>query len=158
MFPFAHMGIPLIPFLAVRRDPLDYRLLLLGSLHPYIIHKPLGHLVLSENNGRIFAHTILFSVIVLILALRFRRLLPLSLGISFHQFLDLMYLDPEGALWPIAGPFRSTDFQLEQWFEAVLEPPVLAGEIIGIAAILLTAFYIGLQRPGALARLLRTGR
>lgn len=158
MFPLAHLGIPLIPFLITRRDPIDYRLLLIGGMLPDLVDKPLGHLIMAENNGRIFTHTILFAVVVLLMAVRFRRLLPLSLGISLHQFLDLMYLDPDGALWPIFGPFRSTDFHIEQWFDAALEPAVLTGEIIGLAAIIVTFISIGLHRPGTMKRILRTGR
>jgi len=157
MFPIAHLGIPLLPFIATRKNPIDYRLLLIGCLLPDIIDKPLGHLILSENNGRIFAHTILFSLVILLLAIRFRRLLPLSLGISTHQFLDLMYLDPEGAFWPLMGGFRTTDFQIVQWFDAALEPVVLTGEIIGLVALIIIFFRNDLHRPDRFLRMLRTG-
>ena len=41
---------------------LDIRLLLIGSLLPDIIDKPVGQLIFREtfSNGRIFSHTLLF--------------------------------------------------------------------------------------------------
>ena len=43
---------------------IDIRLLLVGSLLPDIIDKPIGQYFLVEtfSNGRIFSHTLLFSI------------------------------------------------------------------------------------------------
>ena len=48
--------------------PLDIRLLFIGSLLPDIIDKPLGMIILRDSlaNGRIFAHTLLFLVVLTI--------------------------------------------------------------------------------------------
>ena len=45
---------------------LDIRLLLLGSLLPNIIDKPLGQIIFRESlsNGRIFTHTFLFLILI----------------------------------------------------------------------------------------------
>jgi hypothetical protein len=58
MMPIGHLGIPMLPFLFKNDPDWDIRLLILGSLLPDLIDKPLGHIILPENNGRIFAHTL----------------------------------------------------------------------------------------------------
>jgi hypothetical protein len=44
----------------------DYRFVLVGSMLPDIIDKPLGQLVLRNlmSNGRIFSHTLLFLLLI----------------------------------------------------------------------------------------------
>jgi len=158
MMPLGHLGIPLIPFLLKKDQDWDIRLLVLGAFLPDIIDKPLGHLILPENNGRIFAHTVLFAVVLLTTALAFRRLMPLSLGVSVHLLVDGIFLDPHGALWPLLGAFRSTDYELIRWLHAFNEPYTIMEELFGLTIIALIVWQYGLYSRKGLSRFLRKGR
>ncbi|MGA1866448.1 MAG: metal-dependent hydrolase [Thermoplasmatota archaeon] len=142
MMPLGHIGIPLVPILMMKQEVLDKRFLFLvalGGLLPDIIDKPLGHLILPENNGRIFGHALLFALIVLTAALAYRPMMPLSLGVSTHLLLDGIWFDPQGALWPLMGHFRSTDYDIVNWLYAFTEPYTIAEELFGLVVIALVA-------------------
>jgi hypothetical protein len=158
MMPLGHIGIPLIPFLFHRDPDWDIRLLILGSLLPDIIDKPLGHLILPHNNGRIIVHSLLLAVILLLSALAYRPLMPLSLGVSMHQILDGTFLYPKNSLWPIFGGFESTDYEIVEWLYAFLKPYVIIEELVGISIIIFAAYRFGLFEITGLKRLARTGR
>ncbi|MCD6383506.1 MAG: metal-dependent hydrolase [Thermoplasmata archaeon] len=140
MFPLAHMGIPTLIITRFRRD-VDLRLLLLALMLPDIIDKPIGHLLLhSLNNGRIFAHTLLFLTLLLILGVRWEAFRWLALGVAIHDALDLMFLAPTTFFWPIFGPFPTTEFTPSTWLYSLFhDPVVLGGEIAGATSFL----YIG---------------
>ena len=157
MFPLAHLGIPLIPIIIAERRDIDFRLLALGALLPDIIDKPLGHLILSENNGRIIAHTLIFAIFAVALAIHYRKLLPLSYGIVFHGILDTTFTDPQGTLWPFTGPFRATDFHLVYWFDSFLEPTVVAWEIVGLLSVVYFLKWDGILTKGGLRSFLVKG-
>ncbi len=106
---------------------LDVRLLLIGSLLPDIIDKPLGHLIFRQalSNGRTFAHTLLFSIVIsgigAYLYSRSRRtwLLALSFGSVMHLILDQMWLNPKTLFWPVFGfVFEKTD--ISDWIPNML--------------------------------------
>ncbi len=147
---------------------LDYRLLLVGSMLPDIIDKPLGMWLLRESlsNGRIFSHTLLFSGLLLgvglYLYLRCRRVgvLCLALGTLAHLVLDEMWLTPSTLLWPLYG-LSFERVTVEGWLPRILnslvtEPAVYLPEIIG--AILLALFFWELIRQGKLTSFIRSGR
>ncbi|MFP3975182.1 MAG: hypothetical protein ACLFVK_03050, partial [Dehalococcoidia bacterium] len=50
---------------------IDYRIALIGSMLPDIIDKPLGIYIFTEtfSNGRIYAHTLLFFLVLLLIGL-----------------------------------------------------------------------------------------
>lgn len=129
----------------------DYRLVLLGSMLPDIVDKPLGGLLLRETlgNGRIYCHTLLFLLLLsgagvfLWFARRKSWLLILAGGTFFHHVLDSMWLWPQTFLWPIYGwSFAKGDPAgwFRRWLESLLtKPHVFIPELIG-AAIL--AYFI----------------
>jgi inner membrane protein len=86
---------------------IDIRLLIIGSLLPDIIDKPLGFIL--YGNGRIITHTLLLTLIVLIIGtlLYFNRkkswLLALAIGMASHLILDQMWFNPYVLLWPSRG-------------------------------------------------------
>ena len=129
MFPLAHLGFTSL--LSSRN--INLKVLLLGALLPDLIDKPLGHILLPGNNGRIIAHTLLFSALLLLIGLAWKSALPLSLGVSMHQLLDSMYLSPESSLWPILGPFPSTDFHISSWLDSLTDPFIIITELVGLA-------------------------
>ncbi len=158
MMPLGHLGIPLLVPILGRRIDVDVRLLMLGALLPDIIDKPLGHMIMSEDNGRIIAHTMIFATLILIAGIIWRPGLSISLGVSFHHILDGIFLDRETALWPLFGPFESYDFRVSQWFDALLEPYVIGEELIGLMILIFFIYTNGLYRKDRIVRFIRNGR
>ena len=138
------------PYLLFR---IDLRLLLIGSLLPDIIDKPVGWLFLS--NGRIFCHTFLFMVFVSLggfyLYRRYRKnwLLAVSFGTLMHLVLDQMWLHSRTLLWPLYG-FTFEKIDPAHFVEDTLDglrtnPAVYVPEIIG-AGILICFVWMMVQR------------
>jgi membrane-bound metal-dependent hydrolase YbcI (DUF457 family) len=85
----------------------------LGSVLPDLIDKPLGHILLngSVDFGRIYAHSGLFLIALLVAALAYRRrkgswiLLALAAGTLSHLVLDSMWQMPVTVFYPLLGDF-----------------------------------------------------
>ena len=148
---------------------MDYRLLILGSLLPDIIDKPLGHWLFPDffhNSGRIFAHSMLFLIIIGVIgiaAYRIRRgtgLLVLSSGIAMHLLTDAIWDDPKTALWPFLGwdfeAGHAGNFWSEIWESFTGSPYAIASE--AIVAVIIIAFLIELVRKKHVYSFLRYGR
>lgn len=90
----------------------------LGALLPDIVDKPLGHIILQGtlDNGRLFAHGLLYLGLITVVALIYFRskgsylLLALALGVLLHQLADSMFFDNVGWFWPIFGPYVPEHF------------------------------------------------
>lgn len=137
---------------------IDIRLLLLGSLLPDIIDKPIGIYLFGDvfDNGRIFCHTLLFLVLITLAGLYLYRrhgknwLLTLSFGVFAHLIFDQMWLQPRTLLWPICG-LAFDRAHLESWLlnifhNLMTEPGVFIPELLGAAILLwfaLTLLYKG---------------
>ncbi len=148
---------------------IDIRILLIGSLLPDIIDKPLGYLIFSETlaNGRIFCHTFLFLFLVIAVGLYFHRkvknnwLLVLSFGIFTHLVFDQMWLAPHTLFWPLYGwSFPPGDsnialFIMGMLMELLSSPSTYISEIIG--AIVLLIFTWRLIRLKSLNSFIRKG-
>jgi inner membrane protein len=123
---------------------LDIRLLIIGSLLPDIIDKPLRYIV--SGNGRTITHTLLISLIVLIAGLfiyyRSKRtgLLALAFGMLSHLVLDGMWQIPKTLFWPVLGwafPELINMNWFSTWWAALLsDPMVYIGEIVGFLVII----------------------
>jgi inner membrane protein len=122
---------------------IDIRILLVGSLLPDIIDKPVGQLIFRDTfaNGRIFCHTLLFLLIISLAGIylyqrrRKNWLLVLSFGTFTHIILDQMWLAPETLLWPLYG-FTFPKANLSHWLGNILvsllaAPSTYIPEIIG---------------------------
>lgn len=183
MLLFAHAGITLgsavVLEQAARRSPaaptkpraghiFDLRLWLIGALLPDIIDKPLANYLFPSvfhGNGRIFAHTLLFLVLLLgaglYLKLAHHRdwMLPLAGGTAIHLLLDGMWRDPHTLFWPLLGarfPPGSDGDWLGGLFEGLLNnPAVYLPELAGFIILLWFLWYL-LQHKH-LATFLRTG-
>ena len=147
------------PWLASWRDRIDIRLLLVGSLLPDIIDKPVGQLFFKDvfSNGRIFSHTLLFLILITVVGFylyRNRRktwLLALSFGSLLHLIEDQIWRAPQTLLWPLFGfafPKTAPDL-LIHWTQNMLYvlrtyPSVYMPEIIG--ALILIWFTVVLGR------------
>jgi inner membrane protein len=143
----------------------DIRLLVIGSLLPDIIDKPLGQYFCREtfNNGRIFAHTLLFLVLITAagyyLYQRQRRpwLLTLAAGVFTHLAFDEMWQVPATLFWPVLG-LTFPKYDLTGWatniFKALLSNPyIYVSEAIGLAIIIwLAAGIVSRKKVGAFIR------
>jgi len=176
VFLIAHMGFAAAPAAAAvswwresrgfSRDVPDLRWLLLGSVLPDLVDKPLGQALLRAHfqNGRIYFHTFLFTILFLLGGVyRWRRngddrLLWLACGMAAHLVLDRIWVEPTTAFWPSLGPFLrhpSLGTIMEQVMEYLREP-VFWAEEMGGALLLVASFRLlgvrSLRELGAFAR------
>ena len=147
---------------------LDIRFLLVGSMLPDIIDKPVGVYFFREtfSNGRIFSHTLLFLVVITIAGFLIKKYsgktwgLALSFGTLFHFILDEILLTPKTLLWPLYG-FGFEKYEIGNWWVNILHgllenPKNYIPEIIGF--VVLAWFVWELSHRRAIMRFLRKGR
>ncbi len=149
------------------RRHVDLRFLLVGSLLPDIIDKPVGLLLFADElgNGRIYCHALVFPAalaiggMVLYRARGWTHALVLAYGSMMHLVLDAMWRTPATLLWPFAGPMPRGDIG-EYWLSQIIttlltNPAAYVPEIAG--AILLAPLLWAILRNGGLMRFLRSG-
>lgn len=147
---------------------IDIRLLVIGSLLPDIIDKPVGTFFLRDtfSNGRIFCHTLLFLLIITLTGLylyqSYRKvwLLVLSFGTFTHLIFDQMWLEPRTLLWPLYG-FAFKRIDLTDWIPGILHalltnPSVYIPELIG--ASILIWFVLLLVQKGKIYAFVKNGQ
>ena len=146
---------------------LDYRFLILGSMLPDIIDKPLGLWLLADifSNGRIIAHSLLFTLLLVVAGVLLYSwqgkcgVLCISFGVVAHLCLDQIWLNRTTFLWPLHGwTFEKTD--INHWLERMLahlttDPSIWVTEIIG--GLILAAFLLNLVRQKRLCQFLKNG-
>jgi inner membrane protein len=168
MFVFAHTGITLgaaaltagvithkqpgqnsrISWFASLARYVDIRILLVGSLLPDIIDKPVGQFFFRQtfSNGRIFSHTLLFLIVLLVIGFflfkRYRQvwMLTLAAGTFAHLVLDSMWAYPSTLFWPLLG-LTFDKVELTNWLANILKAlfshwDVLIPELIGLVVLL----------------------
>lgn len=146
---------------------LDVGALMIGSLLPDLIDKPIGHIFLRAvlNNGRIFGHTFLFFVLLTLAGVWLYRhrgsawLLVLSLGTLGHLVFDQMWAVPRTLFWPIFG--LAFDRLNINWIPDLLhalltDPGTYIPELIGAAVLLW--FLVTLVRRRRIAAFVRCWR
>jgi inner membrane protein len=147
---------------------IDYRMVIIGSMLPDIIDKPLGIYLLADEigNGRIYGHTLLFLLFTVtagILLYYFRgspALLLISAGTFAHLVLDQMWQNPSTLFWPILGA-EFERHETGEWLGGLFEtltsnPSVYIPEIIGVLIVAVFAWQI--IRNGRILAFIRTGR
>lgn len=167
---FWHLGITsAVIFATLGRRRIDYRVVLVGSILPDLIDKPIGRLLFEEvfQNSRLFGHTLLFSVVLLFgiqLTLRgamARRWFILPIACMIHLGLDAMWNDPITLFWPLFGSRFPVVPVNNYWLEVLLRPlahPLeLLKELIGLGSLLYLAFAFGMFQAESLKRFFRTG-
>jgi membrane-bound metal-dependent hydrolase YbcI (DUF457 family) len=170
---FGHIGITLLLVFLVftfLKEKIDYRFLVIGAVLPDLIDKPIGQYLLNDifHNGRIFAHTILFILLLVVLAAymerkhRFAGVSVLALGAIAHITEDQIWRSPGTALWPLLGwefPKRDVlDYAGYIWDALLHEPSAYVPEIVGLAIIAGFAWRFELYRPERVKAFLKTGR
>jgi len=154
MLLFGHLGITLGSFEAatsvyrsLSKKPLSlipyYPAILIGSMLPDIIDKPLGGIILKNilGNGRIYAHTLLFLLGLFAIGSYFwfrfhsNTGLIIALGCMVHDILDELWLQPHTLLWPAFGwsfPKENSQEWLNVWLTGLMhDSRVYVPELIG---------------------------
>ena len=117
MLLFGHIGVTLGVFFGLAffipqlRTIIDPTYLVIGSLLPDLIDKPLGMVIFSSTiaNGRMVAHTLLFSFTLFITGLYLYdkrgdiKVLTLAAGSIVHLMEDQMWASPRTLFWPLLG-------------------------------------------------------
>lgn len=146
---------------------IDYRLVLLGSLLPDAIDKPLGMVVMADvfSNGRIFAHTLIFVAALVVagsyLLLQHGKISGLTLAFAsgLHLVFDEMWSQPATLLWPLYGwsfPRGDISNWLANMVHSVLtDPRDYIPEIVGAA--ILAQLLFRLSTRGELGLFVKTG-
>jgi hypothetical protein len=129
---------------------IDYRVVLIGSILPDIIDKPIGAGLFRStfHNSRIFGHTLLFSVLLILIGsyLLYKRgrnnILILGACSAIHLILDSMWLYPAILFWPYYGwkfPARPEgNWVRSDILRLITDPSYYLPELIGFIII---AFY-----------------
>lgn len=135
-----------------RIGSLDYRIVLLGSLLPDIIDKPLWLFAARDifPSGRGYAHTLLFNIVLLICGLvliRYRKpwLLIISLCSFMHLVLDQIWNNLVILFWPLLGPLPmgETEGWVLSLFQALfLHLEVYIPELVGLVIVILLAYRV----------------
>ena len=165
---------------------LDYRIIMVSSMLPDIIDKPIGAFFFREtfSSGHIYGHTLLFFILTASAGLYLYKSRgitwapALSIGVFAHLIFDRIWHSPRTLFWPLLGAsFAKEDVSiiippilrepalnagdLNNWIPDVLRnwltlPRDYVPEIAGMAVLLLFAYV--LIRKKQVLRFLRSGR
>jgi inner membrane protein len=115
MSPLSHVGFTTAAVKVLEKGlqlrQIDYRALIVASVLPDLIDKPLTSLLAGsyEYESRSFGHSLVFlGCIGLLMAIlwiwnRSLWLVPVFLGVLFHDALDVMWLHSGIFFWPLEG-------------------------------------------------------
>ena len=135
---------------------IDYRLILVGSILPDIIDKPVflffGNT--ATLSGRDYAHTLLFTLVLLVCSLVLLRyskswMLTISLSCVVHLVLDEMWSYSVILLWPLLGPLpgdRTTGWTYNRLFDMLTIPEIYIPEIIGAIIVVVMSYRLVKKR------------
>lgn len=128
---------------------IDYRMVIIGSMLPDIIDKPLALFINNPDyfSGRGIFHSLLFNLILLSGGILLKRawLRVLWFGSLMHLLLDSIWNVPVTLFWPLMGwfPPRDYDTLLQQILkDLVSKPEVFIPEILGFFVVAFIAFRV----------------
>ena len=143
----------------------DYRMVVIGSILPDIIDKPVFLLFSDTLNlsGRDYAHTLVFHVILLaggLVLLKYRKywLFIIAPSSIMHLVLDQMWRCPEVLFWPLLGPLPGADasgWVSDRWYSLFTAPGAYIPEIIGL--VILAVFTYKLVRNRQVKNFITSG-
>ncbi|HYZ91707.1 MAG TPA: metal-dependent hydrolase [Actinomycetota bacterium] len=166
---FWHAGLTmLIVWFVMRGNPrVDYRVVMLASLLPDIIDKPIGRLLFRErfDSGRLYAHTLLLNV-ALFCVLFFMRgrakrqfvLVPISS--LLHLAEDGMWSQPRIFWWPLFGaefPRDPLDGGTLAFLNPLSDTGIVVQEAVGLLVLVWLFASHGMLSRAGMRRFLRTG-
>lgn len=170
---FGHIGITVgIVFLILLffKVKADYRVVMIGSMLPDIIDKPLGIYVFTQalDSGRVFCHTLLFvAVLALSSVILYRRkkqtwLAFLAIGSGIHLILDQMWQWPGILFWPLYGFDFGHRVGTGSYVVEIIKSNIdnlytYETELVGIVILALFAAYYKLYEPARLKAFLLKG-
>jgi len=172
MLPLSHIGFTTAAMKGLekglRLHRLDYRVLIFASLVPDLIDKPLGVLLAGsyEYESRAFGHSLAFLVgIGLLMAIqklwtRNVWLLPVFLGVLFHDALDVMWLHPGIFFWPMEGwQFPKPVNEAWQGFVQIGGYKIKQLDFLdNISVLFILYFFMRSALGGRLLEFIRTGK
>lgn len=115
MLPLTHIGCTITAVKALEKGlsikQIDYRVLIVASLLPDLVDKPLAGFFAGsyQYESRAFGHSLAFvGCLALLFALqwlwnRSMFFFPVVLGVLLHDVLDVMWLHPGIFYWPLQG-------------------------------------------------------
>ncbi len=115
MLLFGHIGLTLGIFYFISRltnRKFSYPLIIIGSILPDLVDKPLGRVILPLGSGRLIGHTLVFLLILIIIGLSlmsiglYWQVLTLAIADALHLIEDRMWEQPIILLWPLLGGFQ----------------------------------------------------
>jgi len=153
--------------LVKRTKGLDLRFVIIGSLLPDIIDKPIGQYFFNNmyGTGVLYCHTLLFVILLFMLGYLTRKsfILLLSFGSFVHLILDFMWRRPRKLLWPLFGftfqkstPIPFGEYLWDLFIELFKMPLVAIPELMG--AIITFWFVWLLWRQKKLRSFILNGR
>lgn len=181
---FGHLGLTTLAFKAYEKkysesstpvhkelaskSLVDYRFVLIGAVLPDIIDKPIGMFFFrgTFHNSRIFAHTLLFSIILLAIGtwlhykLKNNSVLIMGISCLIHLILDSMWLYTAILFWPLFG-FRFPERPEGDWIKndflrLITDPSYFLPELIGF--IIIAYFFIRLLKNKQVKAFLKKGK
>lgn len=149
---------------------IDYRMVMVGSVLPDLIDKPIGAFIFRGvfHNSRIFCHTLLFSVVLMLIGVfsanktknSTNNFMILGFCSLIHQLLDSMWLFPGIFYWPLFGirfPERPEgNWAAEGITRLLTDPAYFIPEIAGF--IIMLYFFIRLIKKGKIKNFLSDGQ
>lgn len=147
---------------------IDYRFVLIGSILPDIIDKPIGAGLFRNvfHNSRIFGHTLIFSLFLIFIGLYMLKkhgknnILLLGICSSIHLVLDSMWLYPDILIWPYFGwkfPARPEgNWVSSDIVRLITDPTYYLPELIGFAIILY--YFIRIFRNKQIKQFINQGK
>lgn len=112
MLLFGHIGLTIGIFYIVSlltKRKFSYPLVIVGSILPDLIDKPLGRAILPLGSGRLIGHTLAFLLILIIIGILLGlswEMLTIALADGLHLAEDRMWEQPAILLWPLLGGFQ----------------------------------------------------
>lgn len=151
-----------------KQNAIDYRYVLVGAVLPDIIDKPIGAYLFRStfHNSRIFAHTLLFSILLLAIGIYIliksgnNNVLSLGASSGIHLILDSMWSYPAILFWPYFGikfPKRPEGNWVGSDMDRLFsDPTYYVPEIVGLIIILF--YLIKLLRNKQMKDFVRKGK
>jgi len=154
MLPFGHIGINFIVINSLSRINTKRKVLylLVGSMLPDIIDKPLGFIIFGGfGNGRLIAHTLIFNIslllVLIILSIKKnkRDILIIPAASFLHLIEDEMWKFPKILFYPFLGeiplkPVIPLEERLRRILLAYTNTKILVADIIGAIVIIIMIY------------------
>lgn len=172
MLPIAHIGFTIAGLKmaehGLRLKQVDYRVVVVASLLPDIVDKPLANLLIGSYayESRAFGHSALFlsgiAVLFLFHWLWSRRswVVPVLLGTLLHDLFDDMWTQPGVFFWPLLGwqfP-KPTEFAWQGLISLGGYKVHLLDFYDNVSVLILLCFFMKIALKGKLREFVRRGR